>query len=125
MKEDFTQEKIIFYRKRVKMKNLLWIPFREEGTLFLLGGEENTQLALSSSKVFTLMFDQSGRSRNCFCFGALTSEHNTSVLSFGESRDKDIFSAFNFGPCFNRTNHWEAVSEKSSPSSVVPVLRED
>lgn len=42
--------KIIFYRKRVKMNNLLSIPFREEGNTFSLGEKENTQLALSSSK---------------------------------------------------------------------------
>lgn len=53
-------------------------------------------------KVFTLLFDQSVRSRNSFCFEALISGHNSSVLSFGETGDRDIFSAFVFGPCFNR-----------------------
>lgn len=54
-------------------------------------------------KVFTLLFDQSARSRNSFCFEALTSGHNSSVL-YGETGDRDIFSAFVFGPCFNRPN---------------------
>lgn len=77
--------------------------------------------------VFMLLFDQSVRSRNRFCFGALSPGHNSSVLSFGETGDRDIFSAFIFGPCFNRPthcHHGEEVSEKSSPNSVVPVLRE-
>lgn len=80
-------------------------------------------------KVFTLLFDRSVRSRNSFCFGALTSRHNSSVLSYGETGDRDIFSAFVFGPCFDthhhHRHHWEDASEKSSPNSVVPVLRED
>lgn len=53
-------------------------------------------------KVFTLLFDQSVRSRNSFCFEALTSGHNSSVLSYGDTGDRDIFSEFVFGPCFNR-----------------------
>lgn len=66
------------------------------------GEKENTQLALSSSKVFILSFDQSVKSKNCFCFEALTLGHNSSVLSYSETGDRDIFSVFVFGPCFNR-----------------------
>lgn len=49
------------------------------------------------------------------------------MLSYGETGDRDIFSEFVFGPCFNKPNHhhWEEVSEKSSPDSVLPVLREN
>lgn len=86
-------------------KNLLWIPFREEGNLFLLGKKKNTQLALSSSKFLMLLFDRSARSRNRFCFEAPTSGHNSSVLSFGETGDRDIFSAFIFWSLLQQIHH--------------------
>lgn len=41
--------KTIFFRKGVKLRNLLLIPFHEDGN-FLLEEKKNTQLALSSSK---------------------------------------------------------------------------
>ena len=99
--EDFRQEKIIFYRKSKDEKLALNSLPRRRKPVFT-GEKENTQLALSSSNVFTLSFGQSARSRNSFCFEALTSGHSSSALGYGEAGDRDIFSAFVFSPCSNR-----------------------
>lgn len=87
------------------------------------GGKENTQLALSSSK-FSLFCLLSMRSRNSFCFEAQTSGYNPSVFRHGEAGDRDLFSTFMFCPCIDTYCHWEDLSEKSSPNSLVPVQRE-
>lgn len=80
------------------MKNLLSIPFHEEGNNVFTGEKENTQLALSSSKSFyTFVRSEREKQKQFFCFEALTTGHNSSVLSYrGETGDRDIFSAFVF-----------------------------
>lgn len=60
-KRTFHQEKIVFSGKGAKMKNLLLIPFREEGNVFT-GGKEKTTCTFIL-KVFTHLFDQSVKSR--------------------------------------------------------------
>lgn len=108
------------------MKNLLLIPFREEGNMFYWGKKENTQLALSSSKVFTPFLTRARKAKKKkICFEALTLGQSSPVLNYDEKGDRDIFSAFIFGPCFIKKHHRKEVSERSSPSSAVPVLRED
>lgn len=83
------------------MKNLLLIPFREEGNMFYWGKKENTQLALSSSKVFTPFLTRARKAKKKkICFEALTLGQSSPVLNYDEKGDRDIFSAFIFGPCF-------------------------
>lgn len=83
------------------MKNLQLILFCEEGNMFLLGKKKYT-ICTFHPQSFMLLFDQSVKSRNSFCFEALTLGQNSSMLSYGETRDKDIFSEFRFGPCFDK-----------------------
>lgn len=81
------------------MTNLLLIAFHEEGNLFFYWRKNKYTTCTFILKVFALLFDQSVKSRNSFCFEALTLGHDSSALGYGEMRpDGDFFSAFVFGP---------------------------
>lgn len=59
--------------------------------LVFTGERDRTQLALSSSKVFMLFFDQSWRSKNSVCFDILTLGHSSEGSAKGDTGQKSIF----------------------------------
>lgn len=81
------------------MKNLLWIPFREEGNLFLLGKKKKHNLHFHPQSFYTFVWLEFEKQKKVFCFEALTPGQNSSVLSW----ETEIYflSSF-FGPRFNR-----------------------
>lgn len=95
------RKKLYSIEKEYRRKTCSRFPSVKKETCFYWGKRKYTTCTFIL-KVFTLLFDQSVRSRNRFCSEALASGQNSSVLSFGETGDRDIFSEFVFGPYFNR-----------------------
>lgn len=104
LREDHRGGENLFSRKRIKLKNLLSIPFREERKKFFNGGKENTQLALSSSKFLCVCLIRAREAETVFALRLWhwdTPPHRLVLVR----RRTDLFSAFVCGSCFSTHHH--------------------
>lgn len=107
------------------MKNLLSIPFLEEGNMFLLGKKKIHNLHFHPQSFYAFVWSECEKQKPFLLWGSDIGAKLLSAQLWWDGGQRYIFWV-PFGPCFYRpttTKGGGGVSEKSSPNSVVPVLR--
>lgn len=70
--------------------------------MFLLGKKKTHNLHFHPQSFYAFVWSECKKQKQFFCFEALTSGQNSSVLSYGETGEQRYIFWVLFGPCLNR-----------------------